>query len=724
MSERVELDLLRRYQRDLQEGSAGREALKNLGIADPAVNDHFGLGYCCGEAIKSASEEQLKNLTRLRLVHNQKERLYRSVVIPVYSLTGDLVDLIGLRRYNGTLRVVSWQKPSTGLIGIEAAQVYSELILVDNPFHALHARQHGFQNVISLFKSKTDQTGSLERQLKEQLETLKELGVSRIHLVSRQNKSGLSSILEDAGFSVSPIHFPNEAIELPKESLEGVVLQSKKGGGKTGEIVETPEALELVNRTDHRLTFRARDAAYHVEAIASMGLKAVVRCASGGRNYVDRLDLASSSARRKFARMCADAIGLVPRKIESHLSAVAAKLDELDVETAGEEAKGAVNLPESEYSIATDRLKNEDVLGEICGCIANVLGFVGDEQNVRLAALIAASRLLPQPLGAILRGPAGSGKTELLRCATQALPSNQVLNFSRLTSQALYFMPKESLQHRVLMVDEYTGLENSEYSLRTMMSNQSLSLAITTREGGKVPVTQTVEIPATLAVMVSTTQAVGIENLSRFVELRLDDSAEQTQRVMAAMASGRKTAGMSGQGRRKLQGIRNMSSLLQPVAVAIPFAEKPLYGSTNVLARRQFAQVVGLIGAHAALFQFQRERDDSGEMPVVTATKADYEAVHPLLGSIVETFGEEISPAALQLVDKLEDSERRYFTRQDMMQRCGWSYSKVHRTLKELEQLNLVVPDKSANGTARNYELAPFHRDRSKVSQIVPPGEL
>ena len=167
-----------------------------------------------------------------------------------------------------------------------------------------------------------------------------------------------------------------------------------------------------------------------------------------------------------------------------------------------------------------------------------------------------------------------------------------------------------------------------------------------------------------------------------------------------------------------------MSRLLKPCAVEIPFAEKLLYSSMNVLARRQFSQVVGLVSAHAALFQHQRQRDDSGEVPLVTATKADYEAVYPLLGHVIETFEEEVSPSALELLDRLEGAKGRYYTRKDMMERCGWSYSKVHRTLKELEGLDLVVPDKSASGVERTYEIAPYFRSRQSVSQIAPPEAI
>jgi hypothetical protein len=96
---------------------------------------------------------------------------------------------------------------------------------------------------------------------------------------------------------------------------------------------------------------------------------------------------------------------------------------------------------------------------------------VGEEANKRLAVLVASSRLLDQPLGAIVRGPAGCGKSALIQSISRALPASEVLNLSRLTPQSLYFMPSGALQNKLLVVDEYTGLQESEYAIRTLMSN-------------------------------------------------------------------------------------------------------------------------------------------------------------------------------------------------------------------------------------------------------------
>jgi len=704
--DRAVLDLVAFYRREATETQEGREALAKLGITSAETVDHFSLGYASGRALDAASGEQYRILKDLGLAKKRREKFHDCVVVPVRDEQGRLVDLCGLKPYASGLRYVHWHEPTRGLVGIEALKAYDDIFVCDTPFHALHVRQHGFADVVAL-----RQADEIERHL----DLFHKHGIERVSVVSRKHAKLISPILAEAGIDVVRVPFPLSSRIVTRKALDAAAKEEPA----TGE-----SGARLVGRTESQLHFEAGEITFRIDSVASAGLamRVRVRAELGGASFIDRMDLASASGRRKFARSCGAKLGLPARDVERDVSAVAALIDAMEEEEARERIGAPRILTPDERDTATSVLSSEDVLSYQADALEKLLGFVAEPENKRLALLVAASRLLEKPLGAVARGSASSGKSALMQAVAKTLPTTEVLNLSRLTPKALYFMPEGALEHKLLVCDEYAGLAATEYALRTIMSNQTLSLAITVREGGRVPTTRTVSQPARLAVLVSTTGSINIENLSRMLEFRMDTSPSQTRRVMEAVAAG--GAGESGKRLRRLEALTDLNRMLRPCRVTIPFADRLTYASTSVLARRQFAQVVGLISAHAALFQFQRETDEANGTLVVEATKADYEAVYPLLGHVVEHFEEAITPPAMELLEAVEREDAKRITRKEVMDRLGWSYSKAYGTLKELAALDLLVPDTMTNGVLRTYDVAPFFRSERGISRMAAPAEL
>ena len=114
------------------------------------------------------------------------------------------------------------------------------------------------------------------------------------------------------------------------------------------------------------------------------------------------------------------------------------------------------------------------------------------------------------------------------------MPSESVKFYSRISTQSLYYMNEKDLKHCVLIIDEKAGSEDSDYSLRTLMSRGKLSLAVvnTDHETGKAK-TVNIEITAPCAVWESTTASyLNPENLSRVFEIWLGgDSRYQTEQI-------------------------------------------------------------------------------------------------------------------------------------------------------------------------------------------------
>jgi hypothetical protein len=81
------------------------------------------------------------------------------------------------------------------------------------------------------------------------------------------------------------------------------------------------------------------------------------------------------------------------------------------------------------------------------------LGFVGEEKPKLLAYLIGLSRKLPNPLSGIVVSGSGAGKSALAELLELLTPPEDVLFYSRITPQSLYYMDHD-LKGMLLLLEE------------------------------------------------------------------------------------------------------------------------------------------------------------------------------------------------------------------------------------------------------------------------------
>ncbi|MCA8920658.1 MAG: hypothetical protein KDD82_02545, partial [Planctomycetes bacterium] len=354
-------------------------------------------------------------------------------------------------------------------------------------------------------------------------------------------------------------------------------------------------------------------------------------------------------------------------------------------------------------------LEREDLLDAAAEAM-EALGYVGEDPLKRLGYLIATSRLLAKPLSAILLAPSGSGKSELLEVLTQLLPPSAVEFLSRISPAALYYAGADWLRHKLILVDESSGSADADYAVRTLQSKGFLRLAVPLK--GR---TEQFVARGPIALMSGTTSStINPENLSRCLQLVLDDSAEQTQRIQRAQRA-------AWAGRRRdpidLAPWRDAQSLLESLPVTIPFAEQLEFPARTTHDRRGNQKLLGLVAAHALLHQRQRARDP---LQGVVATHEDYAAVYALLAPRVAGEVEGLSARAERAYRTLA-AESGAKTRRELSALLGWGYNTAKRALAELEAQELVA--RSDSGPPVRYRLL----DRSLLEageSLVSPVAL
>lgn len=232
--------------------------------------------------------------------------------------------------------------------------------------------------------------------------------------------------------------------------------------------------------------------------------------------------------------------------------------------------------------------------------------------------------------------------------------------------------------------------------------------------------------------MITTTnpEALDFETRNRFVILTIDESREQTRRILKKQ---REQESLEGLVQSRTEEVifkkhHNAQRLLKRIAVVNPYHNDLTYPDDKLLMRREQKKYLTLISTIAYLHQYQREikkvklapakaGDVSGEIEYIEASVDDIALANKLASEILGRSLDELSPhtrALLQEIKRMIDErtkkeknkpENVRFTRRELCSFCGWSYWQVHAHLETLMKMEYIAGEKSGKSNLFQYEL-------------------
>ena len=229
-------------------------------------------------------------------------------------------------------------------------------------------------------------------------------------------------------------------------------------------------------------------------------------------------------------------------------------------------------MSETEKQAAQSLLKSKG-LGKKTLELIQQSGLIGEEKNGLLLFFLYTSRLMDEPLHAIIFGKSGSGKTYLQTKISECLPEESVRTITSLTENTLYYSAKGFWKHKVLLIEDLEGVYNAFLPLREFMSKQSITKLTTDKDakGNNVQKLLTVEGP--ICVSGATTQGnIYEDNANRSFLLHIDESPNHLNHVMEYQR--KMQAGLvneNGQDTAR-QLLKNSQRLLKKVKVINPYA--------------------------------------------------------------------------------------------------------------------------------------------------------
>jgi len=660
------------YRRALANVPPAREWLAARGVGDARLIERFSVGWAEGTLASMARGEVAERLQTLGLVDREgRERFAGGIVVPVLDEGGLVVQMVGYSP-DGTL---SWlfADETPGFWNAECLPGAREILVVPDPLLGIAQIAAGRENVIAL--------GGPGKPLGQ--------GAKDVLLAHAPKMS-----LKDCEF-----------LRAELEALGIVVLGGKAAGEGVFERVENGFSVEFPRRLGFLVQGLSQDSPRHLRA----SVKAFRRPAEGSeaasRAHLDTFDLYHARSRIGFAKTAACLLGEDPTLLEDHLGRVVSLAEEFLKER--EEVSPAVVLSETERSEALVLVRDP----RFPECVADDLtrmGFVGEEANKQVAYLASLSRKLDEPLSILVLSRSAAGKSTLSEAVAALGPEEDVVRFTRLTAQTLYYQKPDSLRHKLVVIEEEKGVEDAAYALRILQSAKRLSLSTAAGKGDA----RTREVKGPVSLFVTTTRTdLDEETAGRFVTLSVDESSEQTRAILVAQ---REAEARSPQERERLQRVhQNAQRLLSPVRIVNPYAPVLTFPDDRLLALRDHRKYLGLIRAIAFARQHQREAKGGAiEVTLEDIALANRLAHHALGHSIYD-----LTPPSRRLLVEVREwlAERARkdgieiaavrFSQRELRDRVGWKKTQLAHHVKELVAAEYLVVHVAGPGRRTRYAL-------------------
>lgn len=394
------------------------------------------------------------------------------------------------------------------------------------------------------------------------------------------------------------------------------------------------------------------------------------------RKAAERLELGSREMQLAIAELTQD----LEHYREEQVQAQKPKKPEKRILTAERERKATGFLKRKDLMPATDKLIEQS-------------GVVGEKVNRQILWYVYGTRLREQPLHVICLGASGTGKTYLQERVSDLIPEEDKVSGTSISENALYYAQDLKLPHKLFIIEDLDGASNVLYSLRELQTKSSISKIVTNKDSKGNMKTIVVEVHGPICLTGTTTkERLYEDNANRCLLIYLDGSKAQHAAIMDNQR--KRSAGRINkkQVAETIEFLRDVQSVLKPIAVRNPYAEELHIPETVFKPLRTNAHYLAFIEAVTFYHQYQREiRTDpeTGEKYIET-TLEDIAAANELLKDVLLAKSDELTKACRDFFESvkghLQRSEKSSFYRSTVREWMRINPNNVRYYLKQLVQ--------------------------------------
>lgn len=414
--------------------------------------------------------------------------------------------------------------------------------------------------------------------------------------------------------------------------------------------------------------------------------------------YRTRLDLYEEKQTRKEAREAAEKLDLRSDLVETDLSQLTDLLEELrdnDLQQSKEEtgADTMADLPTQAKCKAF--LQKENLIQNLNELIGKS-GITGEENNRLFLFVIATSYKMPDTLHALIQGSSGSGKTHLLSKIAALMPPERVIKFTRVTENSFYNYDEFFFRNKLVCLEDMDGLkEEALFAWRELISNNQLSSSTSQKdENGNIRSAQRIVRGPMASICATTHGSIYEDNMSRLFIIAVDESAEQTSRIMEYQK--KKAAGLIDGEQEKETSVflQNCTRMLKPCKVINPYAGEIHLPPQAQKIRRLNELFLAFVKQVTLINQYRRKKDPKGRL---ITDKEDLQTAVNIMFESIFLKVDELDGSLRQFFEHLKTyleekpNGRQYeFTQREIRHVLHISKTQLHRYMYELISLEYL----------------------------------
>lgn len=365
-----------------------------------------------------------------------------------------------------------------------------------------------------------------------------------------------------------------------------------------------------------------------------------------------------------------------------------------------------------------DFLQQKELLQNLNKLIEKA-GIIGEENSRLLLFLITISYLNKSPLHGIVQGSSGSGKTHIISRIADMMPQEDVLRFTRITESSLYNWGEFDLFQKIIIIEDLDGLkEDALYALREFISNQVLRSSVTIKDKKGNNKSSHKIVKGQFSSLSATTKGETYEdNMSRSFLLAVDESKEQTQRIIQYQNM-RNAGEIDRNSQEKAIGfVQKLVRNLKHYEVINPYATKLNLPEKVHKIRRLNEMYQAVIKQVTFINQYQRQTKDGY---LITEIEDIEQATEVLFESIVLKV-DELDGSLRQFYERLKKyvkNENQEFILREIRQEFNISKTQMFRHIQTLVELEYIKQVGGFSNKGIKYKISYWDNHQKLRSEI------
>jgi hypothetical protein len=439
------------------------------------------------------------------------------------------------------------------------------------------------------------------------------------------------------------------------------------------------------------------------------------------------MDLYNDVQLEKFIRKIAERLEVGASVASASLSDLTAELENYRMQQIQAQQEHQIKtyiLTEAEKAEAMEFLTAPDLM-ERTNELIGQSGILGEEINRLIMYVIFTSRKRSQPLHVVSLGASGTGKTHLQERVAELIPEEDKIEITTLSENAFYYFERRALAHKLILIEDLDGAENSMYALRELQSKKRISKTIAQKNSKGETRTTHLVVEGPVSVSGCTTkEQIYEDNANRSFLLYLDESDIQDQRVMEyqRLLSAGKVSQATEHNAQML--LKNCQRLLEPIKIVNPFAEL-LHIPVEVLKPRRtnnhYLQFIEAVTFYHQFQRIQKTDETTGEIYIET-TLADVEEANRLLKHILLRKSDQLTGACRNHFEHVKlylvgEKEKR-FSNQQISRLFRIPLTTVKRHHLELAQNGYLKTTKQKGSKAFLFEVVSYEEYQELQKRI------